>query len=306
MLLTSMLFSVALIAGQQVPPPVQAQDASGPDVLEDVVVEGRRQPPRAVDRMVRDFVDDVTDPPRGRGVARWNRQVCVGVANLNATVAQPMLDRISQAVLDAGLEPGEPGCRPQVLVIATSNGQEMARGLVQARPRAFRTGIDGTSQSYLALRQFQTNEDAVRWWHVSMPVVADTGAPAVRTPPDVSPVISKTPGRLTTPIRNDLQRVFVIVDFEKASGLTLDQLSDYIAMVALSQIDPQAELQGYDTILNLFDASEPPEGLTDWDRSYLSALYSVELNQATARAQAGAVGSAMSRERRGLSDRETD
>ena len=51
-------------------------------------------------------------------------------------------------------------------------------------------------------------------------------------------------------------------------------------MVALAQVDAEADTAAYPTILNLFaDPASAPAGLTDWDRSYLTALYDAELNQ---------------------------
>jgi hypothetical protein len=43
--------------------------------------------------------------------------------------------------------------------------------------------------------------------------------------------------------------------------------------VALAQIDPKADLADFDSILNLFINPAAYSGLTDWDRSYLQALY---------------------------------
>lgn len=44
----------------------------------------------------------------------------------------------------------------------------------------------------------------------------------------------------------------------------------------LVQIKPDADPSGYDSILGLFTASSPPDGLTGWDRSYLRAVYDMD------------------------------
>lgn len=94
--------------------------------VEDVVVQGGR-----IDDQVRHFIDEVAAPPTGRGPARWRDRICVGVANIRREEAQYVLDRVSQAALDIGLNPGEPGCRPNILIIGASDGAAMARGLVR-------------------------------------------------------------------------------------------------------------------------------------------------------------------------------
>lgn len=264
--------------------------------LEDVVVEGRN-----LREAVDSFVDEIVAPPVGRGPARWNRQVCVGVVNLRRDAAQALADQVSSVAGRVGLEIGEPGCSPNILVIATDDGPGLARALVTEKPLAFRPQYSGAARSSEALEFFQTTPAAVRWWHVSMPVVRDTGEPGVRMPGFGPPMIPGE-GRLRNPLRNDLQRVFVILDMDDATGLTVEQVGDYVAMVALAQVDPEAETSSYDTVLNLFKATTPGLALTDWDVSYLTALYGSELNQRSANAQGGEISNLMLRDRTAASE----
>lgn len=261
-------------------------------VLEDVVVDGRR-----LREAVDDFVDEIVAPPAGRGPARWNGRVCVGVVNLRRDTAQALADQVSAVADRVGLEIGEPGCRPNILVIGTDDGPALARALVSERPLAFRPKYAGAARSAAALDYFQTTPAAVRWWHVSMPMVRGTNAPGVRLPGEAPPVIPGE-GRLRSPLRNDLQRVFVILDMDDATGLTVQQLGDYVGMVALAQIDPEAETSAYDTVLNLFEAPQSQLALTDWDLSYLQALYGAELHQRAVNQQGGEVSNSMFRDLR--------
>ena len=73
-------------------------------------------------------------------------------------------------------------------------------------------------------------------------------------------------------------------------------------MIALAQIDPDADTGQFDTILNLF--REPrlaPEGLTGWDRAYLDGLYAPDSdsNRINERAQVQAVAASIARSYRG-------
>ena len=291
MMITPLFIALALV-GQTAQEPRPAPEAPVTQV-DEVTITGQR-----VREAVSSFLDEVTDPPRGRGPARWSDSVCVGAVNLRRELAQPMIDRLSQVALDLELDIGEPGCRPNILIIATDDGPGLARALVDERPRAFRPGYAGASQSRASLEQFQSNDQAVRWWHVSMPVDADSGRPAVRLRGQNPPVVPSQGSLLRTQIRNDLTRAIVIIDLARAEGVSLQQLADYVAMVAYAQVNPEADTRPYETVLNLFDdPSSAPDGMTDWDVSYLASLYAAELDQRSPTAQVGRIGSIMARDR---------
>jgi hypothetical protein len=58
--------------------------------------------------------------------------------------------------------------------------------------------------------------------------------------------------------------------------------------VGLADISPSADIVDAPSILNLFDetpAAAPPEGLTNWDRAFLSGLYNTEQASRTQRFQ---------------------
>ncbi len=278
--------ALASPAPAQVPP-----TASEPTELETVVVDGRR-----LSDTIERFVDDVIAPPVGRGPSRWDKKVCVGVANLQRDAAQVIIDQVSRIALEAGIEPADPGCSPNILIVATSDGPAMARGLVEAKPRVFLAQYAGGSRSALALERFQATDAPVRWWHVGVPVSSETGDIAVRIPGYEAPMVKQDASRLTTRIRNELRRAFVIVDLSRMEGVSYQQLGDYIGMVAMAQIDPDAETGAYDTVLNLFSDPGGVRGVTAWDRSYLGALYDAELNRRVASHQGGEVASLMLRD----------
>lgn len=282
-----------LVADMQIQDPAGA----GPIALEDVVVEGRR-----LDDLTHDFVSEVAIPARGRGLARWRRGVCVGVANLQTETAQYIVDRVSTVAEDLGLKPGAPGCDPRILVVATTDANTFTRAFVANRPRLFRVGGGGMDLGLNALRKFESTDRPVRWWNVSAPIDTETGDIAVRTPGYVSgsgggsgsvmefaPHISVfAASRLSTQIVDDTMRSFVIVDVDRLNGVSLTQLADYIAFISLAQIDPNADTSRYVSVLNVFDDPGQTEGLTNWDRAYLLGLYDAQrtrLNQASQRTE---------------------
>jgi hypothetical protein len=254
-----------------------------PSGIDEVVVRGRRMSEIEDDLRiyVRDFIGEVVATPRGRGFARWDRGVCVGVYNLEQSAAQYIVDRISSLALDAGLEPGEPGCDPQVNIVFATNARETASQLVERQPRAFRpvAGHAGMDLGRAALEQFAESETAVRWWHVSLPVDARTGAQAIEVNTSCleghcAPNVNVAgPSRIHNGTRDDLMYVIIVVDATKLKGTTWQQLGDYLGVVSLAQVDPQTNPAAFDSILNLFSNPAAYTGLTDWDRSYIQALY---------------------------------
>lgn len=272
------------------PPPLADQ----PTVIPDVEVEGRRQ---SAYETARSFVGEVTRTTRNRGVGRWDGRICVGIANMQASIAQPLIDRMSGRILDLGLDIGEPGCRPNVLVVATDDGAGMARGLVRARYHTFQPGVSGTRLSLPALRAFQNTDAPVRWWRLTLPVDEMTGDITVRIP-NWSPSRRdiRYPSRLRTQDRIVFNRVFIIVDVAKLQNVDVGALGDYLAMVSLAQIDADAEVSGYGSILNLFNDPSGPRELTDWDQTYLRALYDAELNERIVSQQMGRIARLMARD----------
>lgn len=269
-------------------PPVQAAQpvadgAQDPETeVESIDVIGRRDSRERTEA----FVANISAPLRFQGLARWDRGICVGVANMPAAEAQRMIDRVSAVALALELRVGEPGCRPDVLVIATPDPDRLARDLVRENGDTFRPSFNGTDRGRTALREFERSDAPVRWWQVSLPISVDSGAIATQLRADDAPptISSPTSSRLRSSIRFDMAKVIVIIDTRRLGDVTFSALTDYVAMVALAQIDPAAEVANYPTILNLFGPAPAP-GLTEWDAAYLQSLYSAQRDRAVASGQ---------------------
>ncbi|KQY91769.1 hypothetical protein [Brevundimonas sp. Root1423] len=271
MSIVALMAALVLTQGAPQEPQASPAETQEPVALEDVLVEGRR-----LEELTREFVDEVSAPPRRRGLARWRGGVCVGVMNLRPETAQAFADRVSALAMDHGLRPGDPGCRPNILVVFSGDARAMSAGMVENQRRLFRIGVGGLDRGNLALEAFEATDKPVRWWHVSLPINAETGDPGIRLPGDPAAPFVRGEGLVNKGrwVRDDLRRVVIVVDIDQVSGLMLPQLADYIAMISLAQVDPDADTAGYATILNLFDDPAGYPGLTGWDRAYLRGLYS--------------------------------
>jgi hypothetical protein len=178
--------------------------------------------------------------------------------------------------------------------------------MVKSQPRIFRpmAGYAGTDLGRDALDRFVKSEKAVRWWHVSRPVSAHDGGLAVETgdklcgQPYCAPQVNvQGPSRIHNGTIDELWDVIIIVDATKLTGTTWQQLADYLAVVSLAQIDPKADLADFDSILNLFSNPAAYSGLTDWDRSYLHALYTFDQERVLSAQHNEIVGRIADRER---------
>lgn len=293
-----------------------AQDPQTPATeLEDVEVTAR-----ANADMARTFVNRVAAPARGRGLGRWLK-ICPGIANLDRAVAQPIVDRMAERAAAVGIEVEGPGCEANIIVVFTADAGSVTRALMEAEPRVFRGQGGGIDRGGAALRRFRDTDTPVRWWSLSVPIDSETGRRAVRVPGDRAggpvgsrlaaalgcnpsdcvgagvPIIQSAGGasRLNSQIIDQIYKSIVIVDIDAVSGLNAAQLGDYLAMVSLTQVDPEAETGAFDTVLNLFADPQGVSGMTAWDEAYLEALYGAQTRRRSAGAQADAVAALMNR-----------
>ena len=214
-----------------------------------------------------EFVRQAAEPPRNRRMARWNQDICIRVANMDARYAQFMIDRISLMAAGLGLRPGEPGCRPNIIIAATDDGPVMATALANEMESDMRPVLGVSDKGRAAFQSFQTSDAPVRWWHVSLPYEVDTGAIALGM------VGVRQVSRIRATTREDLAWVSIILDVEKIGKVPFAALSDYVGMVVLTQADSDADMTDYDTILNLFATDQRSAVMSRWDRDYLAALY---------------------------------
>ncbi|MFN3837726.1 MAG: hypothetical protein ACK4MI_08445 [Brevundimonas sp.] len=248
------------------------QDAQAAEV-DAIEVVGSRQ---TIQRQAEEFVQEVGRAPDNAALARWGSKVCVGVVNLNSPYGRLVADRVSAVALDLGLNVGESGCRPNLMIIFASDAGDVARALVSHDRRGFMPDLPNSNLGDKALADFQTSERPVRWWHVSAAVELDTGAPiASSTSGDsTAPVVNvRQMSLLKTGIREDLQRVVIVVDANRVRPANLASVADFVAFIAMAQVDPDVDVDDKPSILSLFSGNPTTDSLTSWDIAYLRSLY---------------------------------
>ena len=269
--------------------PATAQ-TTPPDSESKVIVTGRTP-----EEAVRDFVAEVGAAPNNANLARWGDTVCVGVYNLAPRYAQDLIDRVSLVGAAIGIEPGEPGCKPNVLIMADQNTDELVARLVQDHLRKFLPpNTDDANLGRAALEKFKNSDAPVRWWQVSQTVLSDTGEAVARG----DTVRVRGSGRLVSNVRQDISHILIVLDVNRIGTISFAALSDYVAMMALAQIDADADTRDFPTVLNLFarDTSNRSTRMTQWDLDYLTALYETPGNAAGAGREANRIARKMLQE----------
>lgn len=252
--------------------PTPVRTPPPPATVEGLVVTAKPlQPP--VDS-IGSFVSGISAPSAKGRLARWDRKICPGVTGLKKEYAQHIVDRIATVAVAVGLEVGAPGCKANLLVVATDDAQGLARKAVDDNPSIFGRYEDGVTRGRVALKDFIETPRPVRWWHVTF----TQGADGQRYTTGGNLTV-RSMGRVRATTRDDFDHVIVIMDVSRIGVINFDALADYITMVGLAQIDPAANTAGVATILNLFSDRErgvaPVNRMTDWDVAYLKGLYTV-------------------------------
>lgn len=256
-------------------PPGLQSEASDPDIL----VTGERG---GLSERVGAFVTSVTAETGNDHVARWDRRLCLSIEGVSAA----QRDFFGRAIGAAGRELGldvarDGGCEPAAVLIFTADPDALLARLAATRPRFFgsipparRRELEASAPvRWLSFAQLRGAEgETPSSFYVDAKSGTERPVPALRT----------APSRLQRGSRMDLQSMVVIVDASRMAGVSNRSLSAFLAMVVLGNVRPDHGIVGPVSILGLFAEARPDllatEGLTDWDRAYLRALYSGRAN----------------------------
>lgn len=302
MVIALILLACVTVATEAAPAASQPQSASTPTVstdaggsnanrLPEVIIEARRQD---LEKRVHTFVRKLTHSSRfsTESVPRWTQPLCFQAVGLSRTQGEFVVARLSQVASSVGASLLKRGCArysTNFYVVFTANPAETLRYL-HHRPGLLFHGDAGRQQVERFLDP--PKSDVVRVWH-NAEIVGRDGMPLI---PDLAPCAS-LPGtllncdaaasRVTLSAVQAFTQTLVVVDSTRLQGIQLGQISDYVAMAGLVDFDVDANLGDAPSILRLFTdpPNERPDGLTEWDRAFLSALYHTDQRSPTQRGQ---------------------
>jgi hypothetical protein len=228
-------------------------------LVPEIIVTGSR------DEALRSFVEALAvTGPTGQ-LARWKHPVCPRVFGIESSQAERMVQRIVEVAQSVGLAGARAGCRPSTFILVTPEPDSLAAQLVARYPITL--GRDGRTR----LKRFVDSDRPARWLAVTDPCSEGCALPNSR-------LVESTTPTITTMV--------VIVDAGRLAGYSLNEVSDYLALVVLSNPPADGEPPS-DSILSIFGAARPAGAryeLTPYDREFLAALYRVQLNE-SARSQ---------------------
>jgi hypothetical protein len=285
-LLRGAVLAAALLPAGAAPADPPPPEASGTSAMPQVTVEARRA---ALQHQLYEYVTTITRTQHtDEALHRWNYPVCPEVLGLSRDEGEFILARLSQIARAAGAPLDGEHCQANLAVVFTNDPDGLVRAW-SARRSAF-AGVHGTPAAF---ERFVARRGAVRVWY-NHAFGSPTAEPALSGSLELGKRFADTPtatelGSSKMHVKDVLafSSVAVIVDGREVSGLAIGALTDYIAMLALADTDPDAPLGATPTILRLFRAraaQEPlPAGLSDWDRAYLRALYTTNLDLITQR-----------------------
>jgi hypothetical protein len=259
-------FSIAMIAAFP-GGPADAQVPQGGTEQAPIVVQGHRDPASEI----RELVDSLPPAPANGHISRFEHTACPAALGVPPAQRALLVARMRAVGAAAGVPMGPPNCRPNVLVLVTSDKRQLIEQLERRYP--FYLGeLSGRQVTRLA-----QSPEPTALWHLSGTVDAD-GRQRFATGGNV--LVQRTT-RASSRIADLAHMEFIgsvlVVEMRALEGLTTTQVADYAAMRTFTGADP-ARLpdRNLSTILTLLDApmgSAVPLTLTSWDLAFLQSLY---------------------------------
>lgn len=199
---------------------------------------------------------------------RWNTPICFLAAGWGPEDLSSVLTRLAQISATAGAPLAGKACTPNFVVVSTAEPDQVINAWYAKNKRLF------GNASPLQIRHFldSMRSRPVRTWrNIDVGRVATTRfghfVPS-NSHADPSPFSGNSPlGFLS---------VFEIIDASRTAGIDLRQLTDYVAMMGLSNIDIDVDVGDAPSILQLFSPRSVALGLSNWDAAFLTALYQTD------------------------------
>jgi glucose/arabinose dehydrogenase len=233
---------------------------------------------KALQKSIDVFVSKATDASLwsdDHPVARWNSAICPLVAGLSRQDGQQVFDEFTEVLAAAHIALGKVGCRPNFFILATTQPAAVLKGL-------WHRSVNRFGDSIAQAHKFIDTPRPIRLWYNAAPVDGDGSPPSPfgdGTGMDGVPTfIAHLPSQFKFVVVPDVVSVIAVIDLPRVIGFEWRQLADYIAMSGLTKMNPDADLGRVPTILRLF-AAEPgarPREWSDWDRSFVEALYGTD------------------------------
>lgn len=284
---------------QTAPAPASAPGtAEGPTTIEGVTVTARRPPLKDMPGAVTQFVRSHGAPSRRtEQIARWDKRapICVKTVGLDPAFNAFVTRRVEAVASSVGApvdasQAGKP-CIVSIEIAFAEHPQDLASAL-------FKRDDDYLGYHYphevQGLRRF---EPPIKAWYATG-TRGHSGFLTLDTIYTATPSSATFDSRLHAGFSSEFVNVLVIADRNLVSGREVGPISDYMAMLVLTQPRSLVSCDPLPSILDLMspDCSDQdkPKALTPADLAYLRALYATSSEQ-TPEAQRNNVADLMQR-----------
>jgi hypothetical protein len=255
-------------------PPAQGYVEKAAKPASEVTIQAKREREK-IQHEVSQFASAAITHDWGHPMLRWTTKICPLVAGLPREKGEFVLSRLSQDIRDARAPLGPKKCTANLLILVTPEPEQLLEKLHKKQPRIFSRWLPGEA----AIHHFVKTERPVRvWynWEYSEGDLSPYGVLALSNEQTGGySAVRGTNSRLTYGALRSINTGIVIVDLSRMRGINMGQLTDYIAMISLAEIDLDQRVANVPTVLQLFDESgdAPTEGMSLWDKALLRALY---------------------------------
>jgi hypothetical protein len=260
----------------QTPPGAAEKSGQPAPSLPEVTVAAQQV---ALRQRVEVFVRGVTQNPGfsdQESLVRWKVPICLFAAGLTADDRKTVSVRLTQIIFAAGAPLAREPCQPNFVIIVTSEPDRVLDAWYARNKHLFGDATLAQIHHFL----HPSGSRPIRLWHN-----VDRGRTSTLRFGHFVP--SNNQADNSPFVRNAVlgfNSVFAVVDTNAAARATLDQLTDYIAMVGLSNVDLDADIGSAPSILRLFASfPTPPAGLSPWDAAFIKALYQSDQTSRTQR-----------------------
>jgi hypothetical protein len=252
--------------------------------MANITIEARKH----LEKEAAGYVRSALVHPMYDSLVRWNTPICPLVAGLPQDRGEYVLWRITQIASAAQAPLAGEDCAANLLIIVTPVPDLLLKQWWRKDKRLFNTN-DG--MGHVNSFGFIHDKHPIRAWYnayftnndgaqvspqsVLMAAAAVNGSAMGGDILMNVPMITESLGRhLHYQAVRELAAVIIIVDKRQITDINMGQLADYIAMIALAEIRPDADIGEMPSILRLFrEHDSRPEGLSAWDQALLYGLY---------------------------------
>ncbi|HSY08218.1 MAG TPA: hypothetical protein VK820_06750, partial [Steroidobacteraceae bacterium] len=233
---------------------IPALAISSENQLDSITVEAKKKEREELRLQVDQYVKATVAQHAGESLARWNTPVCPLVAGLPREQGEFILGRLSQSVRNAGAPLAPENCKANFFILVSSRADEILEALRKKRP-----GLFDTHNGLGPLQHFLRTERPVRIWQnwqnagddaggliIAEAFVGISGGASMGGSLGTGsssaamanwPTATLPNSRLTRSVARSISTAIIIVDLARITSGNLGQLSDYIAMVGLAEIN---------------------------------------------------------------------